>query len=560
MKTFKILLFLFLMANPGPGHALPETGEVSQFLRGWLEAATKSQQVWVGCEPIHAGKDLVDFYHRRDDRPVWVSEEGPCEAARELLAVLGNAERHGLFPRDYHFTCLSEWLKPASAERPWSIDAKELAGMEIVLSDAFVTFGNHLASGKIDPETIYPHWISPRKKNEVFGLLAGITTAQDVDNAVEALAPVGDGYRAAMDEARRLRTAIASGQWREIEPGETLRIGDQSARIEQVRARLIVEGDLAGPEESGEGAAVFDDRLQEAVIRFQRRHGLSPDGAIGRQTLAALNRSPQDRLRCVLVNMERWRWLPRDLGRRHIIVNPPAFQLEAFQEGRKVMEMPVIVGEAYTKTPVFSKNMTYLVINPYWNVPRGVLARKILPKIKKDPGYIASHHFELIGGWKESAAPLDPTLIDWSTIHAGNFPGRLRQRPGPWNSLGRIKFIFPNDFSVYLHDTPDRHLFQRTARAYSSGCIRVEKPIDLALFVLAPDPSWDRDRIEGIIAEAKTTTVVIKDPLTVHLQYWTFWVKHTRWVLPRPGRPKASTLSALSTKPPSQSVGSSLRT
>ncbi len=520
------LSLLLLCADSIACHALAETGAVSRALRGWIDAATNPRQAWVGCEPIHAGRDLVGFYHQRKYQTVWVSQNGPSDVAFALLSVLAQAESHGLFARDYHFTCLSEWLHPPSADRLRNLEPTELAGMEIVLSDAFVTFGNHLASGKVDPQTIYPHWISPRKKSVVFGLLAGIVTPQDVRNAVEQLAPAGGGYLAAMEAARQLRAAIVSEPWQEIEAGETLRPGDRSSRIEQVRARLVAEGDLADSAEggNGKGAAVFDDELKESVVRFQRRHGLSPDGVIGRQTLAWLNRSPQERLRCILVNLERWRWLPRDLGRRYLIVNPPAFQLEAFQEGRKVMEMPVIVGESYTQTPVFSKDITYLVVNPYWNVPRAVLVNKLLPKIKRNPGYLAAHHFELIGGGRESATLIDPNLIDWSTIHAGNFPGRLRQLPGPWNSLGRIKFIFPNEFSVYLHDTPEVHLFQRTARAFSSGCIRVAKPIELALFVLEPDPSWSRERLESIIEKGEPTTIGVKDPVTVHLQYWTFWV------------------------------------
>jgi murein L,D-transpeptidase YcbB/YkuD len=262
----------------------------------------------------------------------------------------------------------------------------------------------------------------------------------------------------------------------------------------------------------------------KAVVQFQNRHGLAPDGAVGRNTLAAINRSPEDLLRTVVVNMERWRWVPRDLGRRRIEINSAAFTLEAFQEGYPVLEMPVIVGEAYTMTPVFSKNMAYLVINPYWDVPPGVLARKILPKIKKSPGYLTANHFELIGGWKGHATLLDPAAVNWSKVHAGNFPGRLRQTPGPWNSLGLIKFIFPNRFDVYMHDTPQRHLFKRRIRTFSSGCIRVQDPVDLALYVLGSDPSWNRTRLEETIAGGKTTVIPVRNPVTVHLFYWTFWM------------------------------------
>jgi L,D-transpeptidase YcbB len=516
-------LFFLVASGAVPAHAAVTGDAISLALREWLDAAAQNPQAFVGCEPIYAGRDLVDFYRGRGEQPVWVSPDGPSDAARSLVAAIGNADRHGLFPRDYHFPCLSEWLKTPPAKEPTAA-TRELAGLEIVLSDAFVNFATHLAAGKVDPETIHPQWISPKKKTEVFQRLAGIDTPQDLDRIFDELTPGSQGYRTAMIEARRLRHQIAGGEWQEIPAGETLRPGDRSPRIARVRKRLADQGDLLSAAAPPLDETVFDDVLVQAVIRFQHRHGLSPDGAIGPKTLAALNRSPEDRLRCVLVNLERWRWIPRDPGRRHIIVNSAAFTLEAFREGHKVLEMPVIVGEAYTRTPVFSKNMAYLVVNPYWNVPHGVLARKILPKIKKDPGYLTAHHYELLRGWKQPVEVMDPGLIDWSTVHPGNFPGRLRQRPGPWNALGRIKFIFPNDFAVYLHDTPDRHLFERTARAFSSGCIRVKKPIELALFVLEDDPAWNRERLEQVLAEERPKTIPVKDKVAVHLQYWTFWI------------------------------------
>ncbi|MCF8142372.1 MAG: L,D-transpeptidase family protein [Deltaproteobacteria bacterium] len=518
------LAFYLLMFTPGAALAMADREEVSKAIKGYLETAERPQSFWIGGEPVYAGKDLMEFYSRRGYEPIWVSENGPTEAAGVLVAALGKAERHGLSSLDYHYACLSEWLKTKVSDRPASTRAMELAGLEIVLSDAFVNFGNHLTNGKVDPVTIYPQWLTEKKRPEVFEFLAGIQTGQDVRETLEALAPISHGYLVAMAEAGRLREVIASGGWPIIRPGKTLRKGDWSPRVTPLRKRLFLDGCLPEAGMENDRVSLFDLDLEKAVAQFQSRRGLSPDGAVGRKTLAALNRSPEDLLETVLVNLERWRWLPRDLGRRHIMINSAAFALEAFQDNQKILEMAIIVGEAYTQTPVFSQDMAYLVINPYWNVPRGVLSRKILPKIKKDPGYLSKNHFELIKGWKEPAALVDPATVDWSTVHAANFPGRLRQRPGPWNALGRIKFIFPNRFSVYLHDTPERDLFQRTIRTFSSGCIRVEKPIDLACFVMENNPSWSRSRIDDILAGGKSTTVPVQDAVTVHLAYLTFWM------------------------------------
>lgn len=513
-------LLVFLVALPLSAHS----GAIEGALKEYLEEAEGSGQFWVGCEPVRAGTELKNFYIRREYRPVWVSERGPRESARELAETVGRSGQHGLSPNDYHHACLSEWMKAFTSGRSASLEYRELAGMEILLSDAFLTYGHHLAAGKVDTLTIHPQWLAEKKKTEVVAFLEDIETSQDVRAALEALAPSSHSYLASIAEAKRLRALMNTGGVPAIPGGKTLRKGDQSVRVALLRERLFLEGDLLKPAVDGTWSNVFDSDVEKAVIRFQRRHGLSPDGAVGRQTLTALNRSPKDRIEAVFVNMERWRWLPRDLGKRHILINTAAFMLESYRDTNLVLEMPVIVGETYTMTPVFSKKMTYLEINPYWNVPHEVLSRKILPKIKKDPGYLTKNHFELIRDWKDPPVLLDLTGIDWSKVHQGNFPGRLRQKPGPWNALGQIKFMFPNPFSVYLHDTPERHLFQRSVRMFSSGCIRVDQPLELALFVLENDPSWDRNRIENIIKSGKTTVVPVRDSVMVHLLYWTFWV------------------------------------
>ncbi len=521
----EVLTFFLLIFSPGAALCAAGREEVSNALKEYLEAAERPQTFWIGCEPVYAGKELMEFYGRREYEPVWVSDDGPDEAADALVAALAKAENHGLSGLDYHYACLSEWLKiPLSGQPASSTRARELAGLEIVLSDAFVNFGNHLTNGKVDPVTIYPEWLTEKKKPEVFEFLAGIQTGRDVQDALEALAPGNHAYRFAMSEAGRLREIISLGGWPVIPPGKTLRKDDRSPRVILLRKRLFLDGCLSETDMKNDQTSLFDSDLEKAVARFQSRRGLSPDGVVGRGTLAALSRSPEDLLETVLVNLERRRWLPRDLGRRYILVNSAAFMLEAFQDNQKVLEMPIIVGEAYTQTPVFSRNMGYLVINPYWNVPHGVLSRKILPKIKKDPDYLSRNHFDLIKGWKEPIVFVDPATVDWSMVHAGNFPGRLRQKPGPWNALGQIKFIFPNPFSVYLHDTPERDLFQRRLRTFSSGCIRVEKPVDLACFMMENNPAWTRNRIEDILAGGKSTTVSVQEAVTVHLTYLTFWV------------------------------------
>jgi len=519
-----VLVVLPLILFLCPPFAMAEGPDISTALQEYLEAREKPGPSWVECGPVCSKTALGAFYSRRGYKPIWISNGKPNEAAGELVASLGLAERHGLSGLDYHHACLSQWLKAPFAKLSPSKRARELAELEVMLSDAFVNFADHLANGKVDPVSVYPHWGVEKEEQGIFEFLAWIRTAQDVRAALKALAPVSDTYRSAMTEADRLRQVTAAGGWPAVPEGKTLRKGDRSPRIIPLRDRLIKDGYLPETRPANDQETIFDPELESAVIRFQSRHGLVTDGVVGRYTLAELNRSPEYLIQTVLVNLERLRWLPRNLGQRHILVNVAAFSLAACEKDQQVLGMRIIVGEVYTQTPTFSRNMAYLVFNPYWNVPHGILCRKILPKIKRDPAYISKNHFELIKGWKEPPVFVDPATIERSRVRADNFPGRLRQRPGPWNSLGRIKFIFPNRFSVYLHDTPERHLFQRTVRTFSSGCIRVEKPVELAAFVLGNASGWDQNRINDLLADGKTRAVPVQDDVAVHLVYWTFWV------------------------------------
>jgi murein L,D-transpeptidase YcbB/YkuD len=244
---------------------------------------------------------------------------------------------------------------------------------------------------------------------------------------------------------------------------------------------------------------------------------------LGPKTLAALNVSVEARIRQIELNLERWRWLPKDLGGCYIMVNIAGFELAVMEGTDIVMTMPVVVGTAYRKTPVFSARMNHLIFAPYWNVPPTILREDKLPKIKADPGYVQRQHFEIVRGTEENPTFLDPWNIPWRKVTAATFPGHLRQTPGPWNALGRVKFMFPNAFDVYLHDTPDKHLFVRDARTFSSGCIRIQKPLDLAQYLLE-EQGWDRDRILAAMARSKPLRVELVRSLPVHVLYWTAWV------------------------------------
>jgi murein L,D-transpeptidase YcbB/YkuD len=279
-----------------------------------------------------------------------------------------------------------------------------------------------------------------------------------------------------------------------------------------------------GPAAEPAAPDVFDDDLVEGVKRFQYRHGLDPDGAVGEATLEALNVPVECRIEQIKANLERWRWLPSDFGERYILVNIAAFSLDVIENGRSAMKIPVIVGRDYRETPVFGADMTYVVLNPTWTVPPKLAVEDILPKVRKNPEFLGTQKIRVFSDWTEKAAEVDPATIDWSALGAARFPYLLRQDPGPENALGRIAFMLPNAYSVYLHDTPERGLFQRAERDFSSGCIRVADPIGLAEYLLAGEAGWDRRGIMAAIEKGATRSVPLPKPIPVFVVYLTAWV------------------------------------
>ncbi|MEJ2135766.1 MAG: L,D-transpeptidase family protein [Desulfofustis sp.] len=287
----------------------------------------------------------------------------------------------------------------------------------------------------------------------------------------------------------------------------------------ELRKRLAAEGFL--PERIENENGMFDDELEQAVRRYQLRYGLDADGVVGPRTLSSLAVSIEERTLQIVMNMERWRWLPQTLGKRHVMVNIADFRLEAVDDGTRVLEMKAIVGKGYRRTPVFSDQIRYLVLNPTWNIPPSIAVKDKLPLIKEDPSYLKVQKIRVFKGLGADMQEIEGDSIDWSTVKARGFPYSLRQDPGPHNALGRIKFMFPNKYNVYLHDTPSRELFGKSSRSFSSGCVRIEKPVELAAYFLLRNTQWSYEAIQGAIDKGTEQTIKLGQPVPVHLLYWT---------------------------------------
>lgn len=391
---------------------------------------------------------------------------------------------------------------------------------ELPPPEAMRRYLRHLHLGRVRAKEL-GFRVGASTDEEIDGVLQSAVAEGRLQTAVERLTPPLAQYRHLREALARYRGLGAAPPWSPLPPvARKLVSGDAYAGAVGLRERLTAYGDL--PADAVTAAERYDDVLAAAVQRFQQRHGLDTDGVIGRATLAALNVSPATRVRQIELAMERLRWLPHRSGRPFIAINIPMFRLWAWDAGAPestpALGMGVIVGRALrTQTPVFADQMTHLIFRPYWNVPRSILRNEVLPAAERDPTYLARHDMELVSGQGDDAKPVAATAENLEAARAGAL--RIRQRPGPKNSLGLVKFIFPNDDNVYLHGTPARELFARSRRDFSHGCVRLENPSALAQWLLKDQPAWTKERIDAAMNGAKSQQVDLSAPVPVILYY-----------------------------------------
>jgi murein L,D-transpeptidase YcbB/YkuD len=480
--------------------------DTSDFIRTRVEELRSNGALQVRGQAL-ASRDLLPrIYENREFAPAWTT----LRQVDSLLEMLEESYREGLDPDDYHAgTVRSARAALTDLEL---LAPSERAELDILFTDSVIRLGYHLRFGKVDPTALDGNWNSSDE------LLRG-DPAETIQDAIaspslrEFAARViprvflYERFKSALAEYRAIE---ADGGWPAVPAGPTLTPGAIDERVRPLAARLAVTGDLP-PAVAVDGTR-YDEPLAAAVRRFQTRHGLAADGAVGPATLAALNVPVAARIDQLRVNLERARWVLYDPESEFLVVNIAGFELYIVRRGEVAWRTRVQVGRPYRQTPIFRAEMTYLVVNPTWTVPPTIYRNDILPAVRRDPGYLASRN---IDAFDSRGAAVDPAAADWS---ARNPPYRLVQRPGPDNALGRIKFMFPNEHAVYLHDTPSRDLFERDSRAFSSGCIRVEDPFELAEQLLG---ARGRERLDALAATGRTQTVFLEKPMPVMLLYWT---------------------------------------
>jgi len=452
---------------------------------------------------------LHDWYAQTRFRPLWIGPEGANGKAHEFLDILRQADREGLEPRDYPAAEIGARMTSSPADG------------ELLLSEALVHYVGDLRTGRLSPRTADPAlFLQPAEIDRV-AILRAAHDAPDIAQAIAAFTPSNPIYRRLRRVLAEYREIEFNGGWPMVPEGPSLKPGTRDGRVTLLRQRLMATKDLL---HDGGEPDFYDEALLQAVERFQTRHGLAADGVVGRRTLTELNVPVQRRIEQIVVNMERWRWMPDDLGDRYILVNLAGFELEVIESGSVAMTMRIITGKPYRRTPVFSGLMTYLEFNPTWTVPPTIAKHDILPKLREDPGYLERRNMSVFLGWQKDSAKLAASAVDWKMVNPKKIPYRFTQDAGPGNALGRVKFMFPNRFGIYLHDTPSRELFNKTIRSFSSGCVRVEDPLGLAAYLTADLPGWDRKRVDEVVASARTTVVKLARPVPVHLTYSTVWL------------------------------------
>ncbi|UCD77025.1 MAG: L,D-transpeptidase family protein [Desulfobacterales bacterium] len=552
-KRFAWVALITVTISAGPSPATMPASALQDALRNRIESGGIPLKISVGDEMIYSSIVLPMFYERRIFQAAWSNEGGPSPQVDSLLKAIRNADLEGLRSSDYHLekieTVLAEIRRHQEKQEP--LDPRPLVDLDLLLTDAFLIFGSHLLAGRVDPKTVDAQWHVNRREADLAGILEQALASDQIEPMLRSLLPTNSGYGRLRQELARYREIDAGGGWPSVPDGSKLQKGDRGERVSALRNRLAAEGFLENL--SSNDDPTFDDALDRALRKFQSQNGLEPDGVVGPQSTKALNVSPDERINRIIANMERWRWLPQELGNRYILVNIAGFYLKLIEDGQLALDMRVVTGKPYRRTPVFSSTMTYLVMNPSWTVPHSIAVKDILPKIKKDPTYPSSQKIKVLQGWGANTIEIDPAGVNWPEISAANFNYRFRQEPGPLNALGRIKFMFPNQFDVYLHDTPSRDLFGKARRAFSSGCIRIEKPLELAEYLLRNDRDWPPEKIRAKVTGTDITeqTVKLPEPIQVYLLYWTVWIDPNNQIHFSPdiyGRDKS--LAAALNKPP----------
>lgn len=488
--------------------------------------------------------EFIDFYKERDYELAWLSFDEPTSQADELLEAIDAASEEGLSPEHYNMTNIEtllsevydiesrkkrrkEWRRKLVKskkfkERFYQKDLvlfNQIVRLDFLMTANYLTYASRLLSGTIRPDETAEWYSEPRQK-DLSEHLSEALKENEVKESLMKLNPPHPQYNKLKEKLAFFRSLRDKGGWDQYHIRTTLKPGDEDKAVLRLRKRLQITHYL---EKSDNLSPVYDEELKKAVQMYQMHRGLEPTGTVNQETRTMLNEPIESIINKIAFNMERMRWIHGPFGDHYVLVNIPAFQMNVVKNDQVQVRMKAIVGEKVNKTPVFHDSLEYIVFSPEWNVPRSIAVNEMLPRLRRDPSYLRNRNFKLYPNWNRNTLPISQNSVNWYKVTPENFNFRIVEGPGPSNSLGRVKFIFPNSNSVYLHDTPAHHLFSQNRRDFSHGCVRLEKPETFARYLLA-DKGWDEQDVKDYMNKTEPATVVLAEKLPVYIVYWTAWV------------------------------------
>ncbi len=471
---------------------------------------------------------LQNFYSQRQNTPIWLSSQGI--KGQRIMQLLSAIQKDvTLDPR----SPIHRQAKIIKNKLEYKHNNSSITRLELELTTLYYDFLQHTVYGEIDWKA-FEMYLS---NNQAKGLDSNwvryplhfdvnvLMSQEDIGQTLRHLTPNGYHYKQLLTSLYKLYKIKWQGGWARFPAFKSLKKGQSGLIVSKLRQRLVLSGDYKSCS-SKESDTYYGNCLKKAVKRFQKRHNTSADGVVGRGTQKLLNISVENKINKVLLNLDRIKWLPRNVTPRHIVVNIPEYMLHYYEYGKEQKRLKVIVGDTEHPTPVFSDTLTYLTLNPYWKLPPGIIKKEVIPAMVKNPNYLKKHGLEIRETWEENSSIIPLKGIDWSSYlnNSTKFPYRLMQSPGPKNALGQIKFKFPNKFSVYLHDTPNKQLFKEKERAFSHGCVRLSQPFSLLQSLAKDEPSITSEKVNNILSSKKKTEVDITKDIPIHLVYLTTWV------------------------------------
>lgn len=480
-----------------------------------------------------APQAVQSFYENRRYMLAWSRHGEPLARAQRFLQEIYQLRFDGLLPDDYHADAIDEILEYSrsdlaedSAADTLQNTTSPLAELDVLLSDAYFASANHLTLGKLNQKTLRARAPIEGVQTDLGDALEFALQANESTPMLTRFRPEAPAYRGLRELAQAYEQILLAGGWPLVTVGPTLQFGDRGNRVIELTRRLHLEG--YGSWRADEDVDVYDETVERAVKQYQFDRGLTADGRVGPDTRRELNIAVAWRLGEMAPNLERWRWLPHRLGARYIVVNTAGYMLDLVDHGETLSRHRVVVGLPYRPTPEFSDQVRYLVFNPSWFVPPSIAVKDLLPRFRTDPTIFAQRGIRVFSRSDDDWIEADPATIDWWAVtqDSRRFPYRLRQVPGPLNPLGQVKFMFPNQYDVYLHDTPAAKQFDSAIRTFSSGCIRVERALELAAAVLRETAGWDEEVIARIVSTGQETIARLAQPLPIYIYYWTVWPAH----------------------------------